>query len=172
MAAGRSQYWHSPGTWLIVASVALAVITVVVSTQREPSKLAIGLLQGITLVFGTVGSFVLGKDASREAAQALIRPHARSAFRRVQNLYRALGRQQQAIRDEQYRLANLRGQSGGETVIFEQARASLATLEYMVVEQISTADDALEDWRDLVPDEVAAIEAEGRKREESDGNEA
>jgi hypothetical protein len=64
-------------------------------------------------------------------------------------------------------------------LLFEHARGSLMALDLMVVEQISTADDALEDWRDLVPDEVAAIEAAarrlpdevaiGRRREESDG---
>lgn len=166
MADARgSNRW--PGLTLLVSGV-LAVVTVLVGTQAEPNKLATALLQGITLVLSTAGSFVLGKAASREAAREVIRPHARSAFRRVQNLYMALGRQRQALNTEQIRLARLCVETGdGENLAFEHVRGSMLALEYMVVEQISTADDALEDWRDLVPDEVAAIEAEARRREEN-----
>lgn len=161
--------WAQPAFWLIVLSVVLGGVTVWTGTESNPSRLAVSLLQGITLVFGTVGAFVLGKDSSRAAAREIVRPHARSAFRRVQNLYRALGRQQEAIAGEQLRLRFLSEQNVEGTIPYEHALASLSALEYMVVEQISTADDALEDWRDLVPDEVAAIEAAGRRREEIDG---
>jgi hypothetical protein len=161
--------WAQPAFWLIVFSGVLGGVTVWAGTQAHPSRLAVGLLQGITLVFGTVGSFILGKDTSSAAARELVRPHARSAFRRVQNLYRALGRQQEVIASEQMRLRILSELNDEGTIPFEHARASLFALEYMVIEQISTADDALEDWRDLVPDEVEAIEAAGRKREEFDG---
>ena len=162
-----------PAGLLILGSVLLGAITVAVGTQENPSKLAVSLLQGITLVFGTIGSYILGREASREAAADSrvaatenLRLPARSAFRRVKNLYGALGRQQSAIQGEINRLATLI-EDDGRTVQFEHARASLSALEIMVIEQISTVDDALDDWRDLVPDEVAAIEAAGREREES-----
>jgi hypothetical protein len=163
-----------PAGLLILGSIVLGAVTVAVGTQDNPSKLAVSLLQGITLVFGTLGSYILGRDASREAAAVSreaatesLRLPARSAFRRVKNLYGALGRQQVAINRELVRLAEL-AEDNGETVQFEHAKASLSALEIMVIEQISTVDDALDDWRDLVPDEVAAIEAAGREREELD----
>jgi hypothetical protein len=161
---------RADGNWqgpiLVAASVVLAAITVLVSTQPKPNAFAASLLQAITLVFGTYGAFILGKVATRSAAQEIIRPHARSAFRRVQNLYAALGRQRAAVANEIVRLDGLRLETNTQYIEFEHARASLAALEYMVIEQISTADDALEDWRDLVPEEVAEIEAEAARRTE------
>src|SRR5689334_19135998 len=79
--------------WLTVgATIPLAVITVIVAIQKPPNLLAAGLLQGITLIFGAVGSFLSGKASARDAGAEMIRPHARSAFRRVTSLYAALGR--------------------------------------------------------------------------------
>ena len=70
---------------------------------------------------------------------------------------------------EQVRLWSLCEQGDPQMIAFEHARASLMLLEHMVVEQIGTVDDALEDWRDLVPEEVAAIEEAAQRREETDG---
>jgi hypothetical protein len=40
----------------------------------------------------------------------------------------------------------------------------LAILSALITEQIGTADDALDDWRDIVPDEVEAIEQQAAAR--------
>lgn len=163
---GRWVRWLVPAVF-IALSLILAVVTVRVGTEQEPNRLAASLLQGITIVVGTVGSFLLGRNSSEESARELIRPHARSAFRRVLNLYRALGRQREAIAGEGVRLAEVSVEtSEGRVVSLDHAQASLVALSYIVVEQISTADDALEDWRDIVPDEVAAIEAAAQARED------
>ncbi|WP_269305309.1 hypothetical protein [Aeromicrobium sp. HA] len=159
---------------LLGASVIVCVLTVGVAVQKDPSRLAVGLLQGIALVLGTAGSYVFGRDASRENAEAIremeaerLSLPARSAFRRVRTLWRALGRQQEAIRAQEQRLDALADLSAG-TVQLEHARNALLALEYMVIEQIGTVDDALEDWRDLVPDEIAKIEEAGRQEELTD----
>ena len=34
---------------------------------------------------------------------------------------------------------------------------ALARLEAIVIEQLATADDALEDWRDIVPEDVEEL---------------
>jgi hypothetical protein len=34
---------------------------------------------------------------------------------------------------------------------------ALARLEAIVIEQLATADDALEDWRDIVPEDVKEL---------------
>ena len=166
--------WGPAGA-LIFGSVVLGIVTVWVGTQENPSKLAVSLLQAITLVFGTVGSYILGQDASREAAvvsraaaKESLRLPARSAFRRVLHLYLALGRQRAATRDQVANLSRL-VESDGKTIQLEHALASLVALDYIVVEQIGTGADALEDWRDLVPEEVEAIEAKAREGEETNG---
>jgi hypothetical protein len=48
----------------------------------------------------------------------------------------------------------------------EHAIAVLDLLFVQISEQIGTADDAMEDWRDIVPDEVAELERRGRERKE------
>ncbi len=66
-------------------------------------------------------------------------PHARSAFRRLISLYEGLSR-----------VANVIGEPKVDEVKLKVIRA-------IVVEQISTADDALADWEDVVPEAVAEI---------------
>ena len=47
---------------------------------------------------------------------------------------------------------------------------ALARLEAIVIEQLATADDALEDWSDLVPEEVAELRAKfGNQRDKRGG---
>ena len=41
-----------------------------------------------------------------------------------------------------------------------QAAAIVDRLESIVVEQIATAADALEDWRDVLPEDLYALQAE------------
>jgi hypothetical protein len=160
--------WLLPSA-VVLVSVVLAVVTVIVGTQPEPNKFATSLLQGMVIVLSTWGAFVFGKVAARKAAADVVRPHARSGFRRVRNLYAALGRQRNAVADQLVRLDSVRDPDHPELVRFDHVQASLVALGYMVTEQIGTVDDALEDWRDLVPDEVAAIEQAGLRREEADG---
>ena len=66
-------------------------------------------------------------------------PHARSAFRRLISLYNGLSRVARAIAGT------------------EDDAVKLKIIEAIVVEQISTADDALADWEDVVPEAVAEI---------------
>lgn len=148
---------RSPGWYLVGVSVVLAAVTVFVGTRNPPNPLATALLQGITLVFGVYGSWILGIASARDAATEVIRPHARSAFRRMQNLYRGLGRQEVAIQESLLRLEGL-STTAAKTVHYEHVRSSMLLLRAMVTEQIATADDALDDWRDIVPEEVAEIE--------------
>ena len=162
MVNGRK--YRSSGFTLVGLSLLIGGLTVFVSIQENPSKLASGLLQGMTIVLGTVGSFILGQDASRDAVKASLIPPARSAFRRVQNLYMGIGRQRRAAEDQLLRLSQLL-EPDGKTIQFVHAQASLQLLEAIAVEQIGTADNALDDWRDLVPEEVEAIEKQARERE-------
>jgi hypothetical protein len=151
------------GQWLVATAVILAIATVIVGVADD--LLAAAILQAVTLVFGVYGSYVLGQVSARQAAQDLVRPHARSAFRRMLNLYAALGRLHEAVGQQLTWLSSLEGMHD-KTVNFEHVRASLMLLEAVVIEQIATGEDAIEDWRDLVPDEVAEIERKARERGE------
>jgi len=136
------------GAILILASLGVAVTFSLVAAYRSLTALENVLLQVFSLGIGLIGSYVLGRESAREAAKALVKPHARSAFRRSLSLYRSLSRLALAIQS---------AQSTNDADPLRQA--ILERLEGIVVEQIATADDALEDWRDIVPEDVEELRA-------------
>ena len=103
-------------------------------------------MQIILLAIGSSISFFAGHRSAREAAEAIIKPHARSAFRRLLSLYRSLSRAANAIESSQS------SESDGDYQVV------LARLEEIVAYQLMTADDALEDWNDIVPEDVKELE--------------
>ena len=74
-----------------------------------------------------------------KAGREVIKPHARSAFRRLFSLYMSISR-----------VASIISMSKDP----ENSHGTLGKVEVIVREQLATADDALEDWRDIVPEEV------------------
>jgi len=136
------------GIVFVVASIAVAIVFIYIATERQLSTLENVLLQFITLAFGLVGSYILALESAEEAARDLIKPHARSAFRRVLALYGGLSRLAVVIESS-------RPPDGGHTV----SSVVLDRLDSMVREQIVTSNDALEDWRDIIPEDVEQIMA-------------
>ena len=131
---------------LLLASIIVAVLLVIYSSQRALTPLESGSLQALTLLLGLTASFIFGKQSATTAAREIIKPHARSAFRRLISLYDSLSRLSAIIR---------KAQSSGQQSL--EDKAVFDVLEAIVTGQISTADDALEDWRDIVPDEVQEL---------------
>lgn len=130
---------------LILISLGVAGYFVHVTTTRTLTGLESVLLQIFTLVTGLVGSFMFGRQSAQEAAKELIKPHARSAFRRLLSLYDSLSRVAYTIESSQ----NFDSQ--------EDYQIAFAKLEGIVVEQLTTASDALEDWSDIVPEDVEEL---------------
>lgn len=136
---------------LICAAFIFAAVSVIVASQRPLTSLENTLLQAVSLGLGLIGSFLFGKQSATDAAKQIIKPHARSAFRRLISLYESLSRVGVEIE-------NSRGnQSEGITI---------ARMEAIVVEQLATADDALEDWRDIVPEEVEELRGKLKTKKE------
>ncbi len=129
---------------LIMISIGIALLFIISASKRELTDLENALFQVLSLGAGLLGSYILGKQSTRAAAIEMVKPHARSAFRRVMSLYMGLSR--------------LAG-------IIENTKDSVSPhVDYLniyqavVMEQIATADDAMEDWRDLVPEDVEELE--------------
>lgn len=137
------------GIALVALSVVVAAVFVWIASHRDLTGLENTLLQVFSLGLGLIGSYVLGKESARESAAEMIKPHAKSAFRRLLSLYKSLSRLAVAVQTAR----SAAGQNA-------QALAILEKLEAIVVEQIATADDALEDWNDVVPEEVATLKAQ------------
>lgn len=129
---------------LLLFTVAGSVTLIVVSAERTLSSLESTLLQLLTLAAGLSGSYIFGRQSAEAAARELIKPAARSAFRRVLGLYASLGRLAETV--NRFRSAAGTGDS------------RLDVVEALVTEQRASVTDALEDWRDLVPEEVADVE--------------
>jgi hypothetical protein len=136
------------GRTLVLLSLGFSVAFVIVAAQRKLTDLENVLLQIITLGLGLVGSYVMGEASARENAQEVIKPHAKSAFRRLLSLYGSLGRLLQAMGREKKKVAEN-----------HEAVAIIQLFEDLVAEQLYTSGDALEDWSDVVPEELAALKA-------------
>ncbi len=131
---------------LILISVGVAIAYVVIASLKtgKMTSLETIMFQLFSLIAGITASFIFGKQSTKQAAKELIKPHVRSAFRRSMSLYKSLSRLAATIKQEkQKEVAN-------NNLVLEK-------LEAIVIEQINTADDALEDWRDIVPEDVKEI---------------
>ena len=131
---------------LIGISIVISIAFSYVASTRDLTTLENVFFQVFSLGIGIFGSIVLGKDSAKDAATDVIKPHARSAVRRLISLYKSLSRLAYAIDT-----ARLSAKDHPASL------AVLDKLEAIVVEQIATADDALEDWNDIVPDEIRKI---------------
>lgn len=137
------------GGLLILFSIGISIFFIHTASIRNLTNLENVLFQSISLTLGIVGSVILGRESSVESAKELIKPYARSAFRRSLSLYNGL-----------YRIATIIQEMKLEPKIRESSILSvlLDKLNVMIGDQIYTANDSLEDWRDIVPEDVAELE--------------
>ena len=115
---------------------------VVLTWFRDPTIFEVLLFQMGILVSGLLGSYIFGRNSPLAMASDMIKPHARSAFRRVTALYDSLYRLSGRIEE-------LKVQGNDHRLDLVQA---------LVNGQIRTGQDAMEDWRDIIPEEVEQVE--------------
>lgn len=139
--------------FFITVAFIIAGFSIYIATQRSLTSLENTLLQAFSLAFGLIGSFYFGKQSTIDAAKEIIKPHARSAFRRLISLYESLSRVAVEIENSK---------SNQSEVV------TIAKMEAIIVEQLATADDALEDWRDIVPEEVEELRSKLITRREQE----
>jgi len=131
------------GIVLIIFSIGITIFFLITAGKRDLSSLENTLLQIFILATSLSGSYIFGKKSSQASAIEVIKPHARSAFRRVSSLYSSLLRLAKTF-DEEIRISV-------DSSLLKRFRA-------IIIEQIYTTIDALEDWRDIVPEDVEEIE--------------
>jgi len=129
---------------LIAVTIITVVGMIIVSSIRPLSPLENVLFQILILSAGLAGSYLFGRQSAQLAAQEMVKPAARSAFRRVLGLYASLSRLAERLQ------------------IFREGASTgsqeLEIVEVLVREQLSSVTDAMEDWRDLVPEDVKDVE--------------
>ena len=141
----KNSQWIWPGLITLVVFGSTTVF-VIIAAIRDLSSVENVLLQFIFLSIGCGVSYSVGKQSVEKAAKEIIKPHARSAFRRLLSLYQSLSRAATTIESAQISDSH------------ENDQVALARLEEIITEQLSKADDALEDWRDIVPEDVEELE--------------
>jgi hypothetical protein len=149
------------GGWaagIVLVAVVTSITMILVSALRsEPlSTLETVLFQAIALGLGIAGSYYWGQ--TKKGGDV---PQAKSAFRRVASLYRALYRFDESIEERRLVLAGI-ARLNGDAVPLAHIESTLSLLSTQVREQIQTASDAVADWRDLAPQTVEELVRERR----------
>jgi len=142
---------------LILGSIAVAVTFSLIASKRSLTNLEAVLLQSISLGTGLIGSFIFGRQSTRKAAIELVKPHARSAFRRLWSLYQSLSRLAEVAQSAKF--------SGDSQHDGKNSVEYIPIIEAIISEQLATADDALEDWRDLIPEDIEELEKRIKDRQ-------
>lgn len=128
-----------------------------VTLTRTLTSLESFFWQLIGIFAGLAGSFYFGRQSAREAAREIIKPHARSAFRRLVFLYRSI-----------YQIGSIIHSSRASKSP-ENYQVILAEIDGIVFGQLATAEDALEDWRDIVPEDVEELDQRPLRRQHNRG---
>ena len=131
-------------------SLMLVLLYAYIAMERALTGIDVIVIQILALFTGLAGSYILGRRSLRDSISEMIEPHARSAFRRLISLYRSISRVATIIDSEE----------------LKDDASKLNVIRAIVVEQITTADDALADWQDIVPKSVEKMRTELRMSEQ------
>ena len=129
---------------LVCFSLCISVILAYTATQRTLTGLESMLWQIFVFAGGLAGSFIFGRQSARDAAREILKPHARNAARYLISLYKSILRARSAATMETPQ--DLESSAGYHVI-----RAYLIAT---FTEQLATADDALENWRDILEEEL------------------
>lgn len=141
---------------LIIYAIIIAIMFINIASKRILTNLEVILLQSVSLLHSLVGSYIFGRQSASSAAKEIIKPHARSAFRRIVALCKSLSRLASTIESER--------QSNKDKL---ECSSSLDKMKILVIEQIATADNAIADWSDIIPEEIEKLRVDSKKKETS-----
>ena len=146
-AMRKALYATLPWFLILISLVSFGCFAFV-AIKRPLTQIEAIFLQMFTLFAGLAGSAIISYQLSVKESREKIKPHARSAFRRLVRLYQSMSRMATII-------------NASEPA---DDRTKITRIEEIVRAQIATADDALADWGDLVPESVEELWQDLRKR--------
>jgi hypothetical protein len=149
--------------WIILTVVVFAVLFLIMegaTSAKTNSSRENGLYQFIFLAVGVGASFVFGRQSARATAADILRPVAKAAVRRLANLAAGLQSLGGALNSQRVYVQERAEENDGTVSLAEVGQAQ-DMLEIQIAAQLRTVIDAIEDWREFVPDEVAAVEEGG-----------
>lgn len=146
----------------ILGLLVLFVLTILVTGNEHASELSKGLLQFIFFVAASGLAIDLGRQSLQRGTEDILKPHGRKAVRRIVRLGQGIGGFSGTIATQRELMQHRGSENGGQVEVFE-VEGAFAMLEAHVAAQIGIVEDAIEDWRDVVPAEVEAIENQSKE---------
>lgn len=130
---------------LIIISLGMMITIIVVAIRRPLSEVEAIAMQAFSLLAALGGSYLFSRQGAENSAKKMFVPHARSALRRIVSLYGGISH-----------VAQLVDSKDGDRIKDDNSR--LLAIRTIVYGLIRTANDALEDWREVVPEAVDEVE--------------
>jgi hypothetical protein len=146
--------------------VVLLALTILISVLPTTEGLASGLLQFLLFVISTAISIGVGFFSASTQGKEIVKPHGRKAVRRIVTLGNGIRSFAEVLQTERIRMGRQAGDSG--TVDLREVETTFVVLESQIQGQLRTVVDAIEDWRDVVPEDVKAIEDQAEKNEDNE----
>jgi hypothetical protein len=148
----------------------LFALTVLLTSRENVSEYEQGLLQFILFAAGAGLTYFFGALSVKAEAQDLIQRDARKAVRRIVNLASGVQDFAVALKRESDRVLVVAAENDG-LVPGATAQAAFDALAGHIPGQLRTLEDAIEDWRDIVPEQVADLERRAKATLGEEGHE-
>jgi hypothetical protein len=152
---------HAPGwLWGVFAAAVFGVlltVDILVTRRKDVTTLELGLLQFIFFATSVGLPYLFGRRSTAAEAAAAIRRDGRKAVRRIVNLGKSIQDFGGALNEASAHTSDLAINNDGMVPIVEVEYAFRALRSHLDG-QIRTVSDAIEDWRDIVPEEVESLE--------------
>ena len=146
----KNSQWIWPGLISLVV-FGSTVVFVIVAAIRDLSSLENVLLQFIFLSIGCGVSYWVGQGSVERERDKILKPYARSAVRYLVSLYKSVTRTATVT------------QSSRNFESRENYNIIRAYLLGVFTEQLATADDAIENWRDILKEELEDLIQKSRE---------
>jgi hypothetical protein len=132
---------------LVLTAVVTLLLAWVAVRGKQLGPAASAVLQAGSVVLSVYGGVVF----TREGNDKHVRSAAQASARRLLVNYEMLGRLATIINDSS---DDLLKRANSDAISSDLVEVVLRGLEQQVLTQISSADAAIQDWRDLAPEEV------------------
>ena len=154
-------FWTRYGYALAVIVVGAVILgfDVWVTGRKGATTLEIALCQFILFAIGLGVSFWFGSKSAAEGAKDVVRPHGRSAIRRLASLARFTQRIRRIQEGQGSRLESTAADNN-QMVGIETTRANIEIIDSLLEEQVLLVAEAIEDWRDVLPAELQRLTEE------------
>lgn len=135
------------GYLIIAGAFIIAVVFIYISAENELTSRENVIFQIFILTFTMWGSYINGQISKQNQEIEEIKPIAKRAFRRVFSIYQGISRMATIIEEEKYKTNKTK-----EHV--------LDMLQEIAIGQIYGANNAMDEWKDIIPDTVEEIMSE------------